>query len=59
MQREPGDPGYYKEVKVGGQRKVGRVLLCLCWGFELNTACNLLFVLFPSIFIFVTVKGNF
>lgn len=39
--------------------KEGGKSASLCWGFELNTAYNLSFVLFSSIFIFVTVKGNF
>lgn len=29
VQRGPGDHGYYKKVKVRGQRKVGKSIFCM------------------------------
>lgn len=40
VQRGPGDHGYYKKVKVRGQRKVRRVFSA--WGFEHHLSCHLL-----------------
>lgn len=43
LQWGPGDHGYYKKVKVRGQRKVERVFSA--WGFEHHLSCNL-----PSVY---------
>lgn len=47
VQRGPGDHGYYKKVKVRGQRKMGRVFSA--WGFERHLSCHL-----PSFFFYLS-----